>query len=776
MSIDSDIAPSLSPHARHIQRVTALLLTLILLLATCLRFWHLGASSLWSDEGNTWALLSRSFAQIAHDAAADIHPPGYYWLLKLWSIPLGTSAVAMRSFSALLGVLLVYLIYQIGRYLQPHARPAIPWIALLAALGAALNPFQLYYSQEARMYMLLAVAGAGLICSLLAYLHAPPRTPAATYALLGYVLCGALGLWTHYSFPIVLMAAAIGYGAEALFHPQREGRGRTWVVWFGANGVILLFYVPWLPTAIARVFAWPAGGETTALATGLQLTMTMLLVGPRQTLPAPPWLWLLIALLLPLLGAVALRSRRGNFLLLAWWMLPIGLMFGAGLFTDAFLKFLLTASPAWLLLCAGTVRLVPWPRPIALLLMGGAVLLAVAILPAYYTDPTVRDNYAGVAQYVAAVADPQQDLVILDAPGQQEVWRYYDPGVPILALPQERPANRDATLATLAAATAGRRNLYLLFWATDEADPDRIVETWLDEHAFKGTVHWQGNLRFVVYTLSKNMHCDLPAATGPVQWGEGIDLVALCRPVGEQRVSAGEAALLGLHWRAQAVLATRYTVTVQLLDSRNQLIAQRDSEPVGGARPTNTWQPNELIADNHGVAIPVGTPPGTYRMIVALYDATTGVRLPVGGHDALPVGGVTVVPPQRPFPAALVPVQYTVNRPLGPLTLVGYSAHRQGMAHAPETPLIAGDLVEFTFLWQAPASLSNRWPATVTVRLMLGETQIDFAPAGDAYPTVAWHPGQLLQYTVLLPFDGTARQPRLQIGDSLLPLQKLPVP
>ena len=57
----------------------------ILALAAFLRFYCLTCSSLWHDEGNSWALAQRSFAQIAVDAAADIHPPGYYWLLKLWA-------------------------------------------------------------------------------------------------------------------------------------------------------------------------------------------------------------------------------------------------------------------------------------------------------------------------------------------------------------------------------------------------------------------------------------------------------------------------------------------------------------------------------------------------------------------------------------------------------------------------------------------------------------------------------------------------------------------
>ncbi len=42
-----------------------LALAAILLLAAFLRFYALDASSLWNDEGTTWALLSRSFAHVA---------------------------------------------------------------------------------------------------------------------------------------------------------------------------------------------------------------------------------------------------------------------------------------------------------------------------------------------------------------------------------------------------------------------------------------------------------------------------------------------------------------------------------------------------------------------------------------------------------------------------------------------------------------------------------------------------------------------------------------
>jgi len=758
------------------------LLGFLLVLAALLRFYHIGASSLWSDEGNTWALLSRSFTQIARDAAADIHPPGYYWLLKVWSIFFGTSTVAMRGFSALLGVLLVYLIYRIGRYFSP---PSTPFAhlgmasALLAAFLAAINPFQIYYSQEARMYLLLAVAGTGLMLALIIYLNKAGKAT-AWGAVAGYVIAGTLGLWTHYSFPIVLAAAGLGYLVE--LHRSVPGKDqRRSLLTFGiVNTIMVLLYLPWLPTAIRRLLAWPAGGGATAFGAGIQLTLSTLLVGPRQVVPHPPLLWGALALLLPLLGWFAVRQIRGSYLLFLWWALPIGLMFGLGLFNDAFLKFLLTASPPWLLLIAMAPRLLPWPRMGVLMIAAAAALLATIVLPAYYSDPTARDNYAGVAAYIAATADPQTDLVILNAPGQQEVWRYYDPGIPLLALPQQRPADDAATVAALADATTGRRNIYTLFWATDEADPNQIVEKWLDQHAFKGLERWQGNLRFVIYSLSANLHCDRTRLARPLRWGDSITLRALCRPPTEQGVTPGEAILLGFHWQATTKISARYKVSVQLLNERNLVIEQHDSEPVGGSRPTTTWQPNEIVVDNHSILPPVGTPPGTYRLIVALYDRDTGERLLVTGDgsqetmDFWEIGSSQVILPQQPLPAALVPVQYRVNRPLGPLSFVGYSVHRQGFAHALATPLLPGDPIEFTFVWQAPSHLPENWPQTTTVTLTLGDEQIRFAAAGDAYPTAEWQAGQLVRYTVLLRYDGTETRPRLQIGEDEIVLQPVP--
>ena len=774
----SDAATSLAGSGVNRQIVNRLALIAILLIAAWLRFYALDASSLWNDEGTTWALLSRSFGQIARDAAADIHPPGYYWLLKAWAAAFGLDAWAIRSFSAVLGVLLVLVTYRIGLYLPQ--RSSLHVTALLAALLAALDPFQVYYGQEARMYMLLALQGAGLFWALFAFIERENAGRSIRWPALFYILTGAAGLWTHYSFPILLAAAGLAYGWHLLAARVRGAAGpalsRRLLRFVAGNAVIVLLFLPWLPIAITRVLNWPQGGDSATLAEGLRLTLQMFVSGPIRSAPDLAWPWLALAALLPLAGLWALRSHFAAPALGLWLLAPIALMFGLGLFSEAFLKFLLAAAPAWRLLSAAA-PLCCGPRARLRHIFSGALALlatlsAALILPGYYADPAARDNYAGVARYLSVLDDADADLVILNAPGQQDVWSYYDPGLPVLRIPEQRPPDPAQTIAQLAAATQGRRQVYALFWATDESDPQRIVENWLDQQAFKGAESWQGNLRFVIYTLPAHLTCE-ELEPAPA-FGPAIVLDQQCQPETPQQVSPGEAATVALHWHAVAQPPSSYKVSVQLLNERSQVVAQHDGLPAGGSRPSDAWQAGETVIDNHGLPIPAGTPPGEYRLIVALYDPASGIRLPVQETDHYALGTVNVVRPQQAIPVEVVPIPRRVHRQLGPVSLVGYAAHAKDFSHAPDTPLKPGDIAHFTLFWQAPYPLPPGWPDDLTFSLSLGGQTLNVPLAGGAYPTGLWQAGELVRAEFDIAFDGVDAAPILHVGADSYKLSALP--
>ena len=132
-------------------------LGLILLTALLLRVIRLGERSLWYDEAfavlfseKGWdAMIDGTLTQV-DGVAADMHPPVYYETLHFWMKLFGDSPTAVRFYSVLLGVLTVGAVFGLAR----------DWFGARAGLAAALitavAPFHVQYSQETRMYALLA--------------------------------------------------------------------------------------------------------------------------------------------------------------------------------------------------------------------------------------------------------------------------------------------------------------------------------------------------------------------------------------------------------------------------------------------------------------------------------------------------------------------------------------------------------------------------------------------------------------------------------------------
>src|SRR5690606_35451429 len=98
-----------------------------------------------------------------------------------------------------------------------------------------------------------------------------------------------------------------------------------------------------------------------------------------------------------------------------------------------------------------------------------------------------------------------------------------------------------------------------------------------------------------------------------------------------------------LVWRAGDVPAEiSYTVCVQLLDAQGRLIAQSNSIPAQGDRPTTGWRAQEYIIDVHPLRFNDLAAPGEARLIAGMYDALTGQRLVIGpdGADFIELPGV----------------------------------------------------------------------------------------------------------------------------------------
>lgn len=757
-----------------------LLIVLILGLATVLRVNQLGNQSLWADEGNSAAMAERSFGQIAFRTADDIHPPLYYWLLRAWVTTAGVGEAGLRSFSVLLGVLLVFIIIGLGMRLGGKL------LGLVAGLIAAASPLQIYYSQEARMYMLATLLAALAVYGFWWLIQDERRSliePAAAPAQLTlwpapfFLLMPAwvAGLYTHYAYPVVIGFLSALYLAWLLATRAHAAVGRRLGRWGLLLGVVLLLYAPWLGVAIRQVGGWPTGGQPTDLWSAFQAAVQTWDVGPAgrtSVALARQWqFWLPPALallgLLPWRG-VARRPAWLSWLLpIAWLIAPLAMMFAFGLFREAYLKFLLIASPAYTLLLArgitgpaltlGAIGRAPAaPRP----MRGGdllGVLWCIAALSLvlgfagihlnrYYADPKVtRDDYRGIAEFIIATAGPD-DAILLVAPGQSEVFAYYYRGaLPIFALPAQRPIDTAAAEQELHKLLA-REKVYAVYWANHEADPTDFIQSWMNNRGYKTLDQWRGNVRLVVYVMPERRPTD--EILDELNLRFGADIVLKGYRGSNLTPTAGEVTQLQLIWQALNQPPRRYKVFMQLLDFHDQVIAQRDSEPVGDSRPTTSWRPGETIVDNHGVLIPPGTPPGDYRRIVGLYDLETGdrLRLPDGrDHFALP--SVRVLRAATPPPLAALNMMVEQRFDFGAVALLGYDRYKRGYGHAPETPLYPGDRLHLTLYWQANVRPRAAWWFDLTLSDGSGHAvaNLRWPLVSDSYPTTAWAPGEVVR-------------------------------
>jgi len=641
------------------------------LCALVLRLWRAGAQSLWYDEGTSAALATRSAADILAAAAADIHPPLYYLLLATWTRALGDGVVALRGLSAVLGALGVAGIYVLARRLAGRG-PAIA-----TGLLAAASPLLVWYGQEARMYVLAAALTPWLAWLALRLLDGrdPPATRRARASgLVAATALAAAALYTHYlaGAAAVLAGNAVGLGAlgarwrAATRGPDAAPAARNEATadaarWAIAQAAGALLFAPWMARVWPAVSGWPALGEAFGPGFILREGLSTYALG----VSAPDaWraLWPAVALVAAVGASAGLARRPWRPAALVGLVLaaaPPALVWAASLRRPAWQpKFLVGGAVGFELLVAlGILAPLALARRSALrtpargdgsgdtgvhlgrgagaLAIGWAATLALlglvaaprlAVLRANLFDPAhQRDDYRGIAAEIAAAAGPD-DAVVLTAPTQIEVFGYYDRGAhATYPLPETRPPDRAATEARLDAIGAAHGDLYAVLWATGEADPEAIVEGWLNAHRHKAYDRWYGNVRLALWAAERAPTRE--ALAGPVRLGDAIELRSL--RVGPLAAAPGDVLTLTAAWVAAAPPGpSDLSVFVHLLAPDGAVATQRDMRPAGGTAATSSWPAGGApVVDRIALALPRDLAPGRYRLVLGLYDPATGARV-----------------------------------------------------------------------------------------------------------------------------------------------------
>jgi len=407
------------------------------LAAAVLRLFHLGAQSLWIDEVLTWYSANVGGPLGVRDVIENVHGPLYALVVHGMGRWTGDSEWGLRLPSALAGIATVpAMAWLAHRWI---GREAAPWAAWLAAL----SPFLIWYSQEARPYAMMilfvCLSSAALLRLAESGAEAPARAPRRGGAAL-YGGSTLAGLLVSPSFAFVLPVQLRWWLADRVARPQRLRFAAL------AIGVLVLAALPFTPQAL-KTWDWqrlhPGRGATpgekslrgattfhpAAIPFALHAFAVGYTLGPSlRELRADPSVATLArhagelaatgvvfgALSVLALLALARRGRLADALLWAGIPLLIVSWFALSNFKVFHPRYLAVAAPPFLL---GIAAALADQKPRGRAVLGGALLALWGIsLWHHYTVPGYgKEDQRGAARLVSARIAAREQVIAVNS-------------------------------------------------------------------------------------------------------------------------------------------------------------------------------------------------------------------------------------------------------------------------------------------------------------------------------------------------------------------------
>lgn len=498
------------------------LLLFLILGAFAWRVTGLTAQSLWRDEVDAIYFALRALPDtLAMFGAMAQNGVLYFLSLRGWFQWAGTSEFALRYISVMAGTLTIPLTWQVARrLLGANGNQSGFWTTqtitpLLTVLFLAVNPYQLWYSQEGKMYtLMIALTLVAHWCWLTGIAGGQRRI---WLIYLGTVsLCLYIHLLSILLIPLHLLWYLIAW-------PQSRWHWRGYS--FALAGLTLP-YLPlvWWQWAMLTSTQKVTGFTFTPLS---EMVYTLLTNHSYGLLPPPPLYRLLpiffigaVGLLLGVdviakQGAIApldtppdlpsdLSSWRRYLLLISWLFVPIVTIYLLSLrqpvYTDRYIIWI--APAAMLVLALGIQALYQnsgrLATPLVILLLLYTVGLWIQMGWRQKHEPIKYDLRSAIA-YVAERRTPET-LLILHIPHLEFSYRYYtgDDSPDLFATSDTRlgrwvgglwtnagfPDDQAKVLAEqeMQERTAGVQELWVLSSEVEMWDARHLMDGWLNTH------------------------------------------------------------------------------------------------------------------------------------------------------------------------------------------------------------------------------------------------------------------------------------------------------
>lgn len=402
----------------------------LLALSFFLRLYQSGEWSFWHDEALTVLLARKPIADLIRIASADVHPPLYFFIVKLFML-WGQNEGIVRLPSILCSTGAVLFIYLLGRDLFDGRA------GLISALVMALSPLQLYYAQEARMYTQLVLL---VIFSSWCLMRALRNDGVLWWVLLA--LGAALASYTSYFIFPVLFTMFVYVLSRKREHILR---------FMLSMGVVALLYLPWIGVLFSQTRAvlgayWMERPHPLVIFT----TLCSFFVGYSL----PPF-WIAVSLAVTLLMVFVLfNSVRHAFRqrdtdvealiwLLLWGLMPLLGIYIASLVRPIFqIRTVMTTAPAFYLLVGWGLTRVRQKKIHNVLFLPTLLMMLMSTWNFYFNPAFSKPPWRQAAAYVDEHAQPG-DVALHTSTGSFLTFLCYDHDIEHIRLPEDPVTARE---------------------------------------------------------------------------------------------------------------------------------------------------------------------------------------------------------------------------------------------------------------------------------------------------------------------------------------------